>query len=41
MLPFLVEDLGQGVLFFGLLASVYSLGQFFAAPVLGAMSDRI
>lgn len=38
--PFLIEDYGASSFWYGLLLSVYSLGQFFAGPVFGAWSDH-
>jgi DHA1 family tetracycline resistance protein-like MFS transporter len=45
ILPRLVQDLlggpvGEASFVFGLLVSIYSVMQFFCAPVLGALSDR-
>ena len=37
--PFLIEDYGVSSFWYGLLLSVYSLGQFFAGPVFGTWSD--
>lgn len=39
-LPFVVEQLGQSEIVYGLLLSAYSVFQFIGAPFLGAMSDR-
>jgi len=38
--PFLIQDYGVSSFWYGLLLSVYSLGQFFAGPVFGAWSDH-
>lgn len=38
--PFLIEDYGVSSFWYGLLLSVYSLGQFFAGPVFWAWSDH-
>lgn len=38
--PFLIEDYGVSSFWYGLLLSVYSLGQFFTGPVFGAWSDH-
>src|SRR5689334_16397682 len=45
ILPRLVQSLvggsiGEASLIFGVLVSIYSVMQFFCAPVLGALSDR-
>src|SRR5919199_307903 len=40
VLPFLVQKFRPDALTIGLLASTYSVAQFLAAPVLGAISDR-
>jgi len=39
VLPFIVRDLGYSAAVFGLLMAVYPLSQFFAAPLLGTLSD--
>ena len=39
VLPFIVRDLGYSAAVFGLLMAVYPLSQFFAAPLLGSLSD--
>lgn len=39
VLPFIVKDFGGNAFTYGLLISIYSLFQFFASPVLGALSD--
>ncbi len=41
LLPYYLETFGAGVTVLGLLASVYSLGQFLAAPFLGHLSDKL
>ena len=38
--PFLIQDYGVSSFWYGLLLSVYSLGQFFAGPVFWAWSDH-
>ncbi len=39
VLPFIVRDLGYSAAVFGLLMAVYPMSQFFAAPLLGTLSD--
>lgn len=39
-LPFVVEQLGQSELVYGLLLTAYSVFQFIGAPFLGALSDK-
>lgn len=39
-LPFVIKNLGQNELMYGLLLSAYSIFQFLFAPVVGALSDR-
>lgn len=39
-LPFVVEQLGQSELIYGLLLTAYSVFQFIGAPFLGALSDK-
>lgn len=39
VLPFIVESYGGGSLMYGVLLSTYPFFQFFAAPILGALSD--
>ncbi len=41
LMPYYVESFGAGPITIGLLASSYSLFQFFAAPILGEISDKI
>ena len=38
--PFLLDDYGVSSFWYGLLLSVYSLGQFFAGPIFGSWSDK-
>jgi len=38
--PFIAQEYHAGPLLYGFLMMVYSLCQFFAAPYLGALSDR-
>lgn len=40
VLPFVVDEYGGGSFMYGILLSMYPLFQFFAAPILGALSDR-
>ncbi len=40
VLPFIIRDLGYSDAIFGLLLAVYPIFQFFAAPLLGALSDH-
>jgi MFS family permease len=40
VLPFIVRDLGYSAAVFGLLMAVYPISQFFAAPLLGTLSDH-
>ncbi len=39
ILPFIVEKYGGGTIMYGVLLSMYPLFQFFAAPMLGTLSD--
>ena len=39
ILPFIVNQFGGGTIMYGLLLSVYPFCQFFAAPILGSLSD--
>jgi DHA1 family tetracycline resistance protein-like MFS transporter len=41
LLPYYAESLGAKPIVIGLLAATYSLFQFFAAPILGELSDKI
>jgi len=41
LLPYLAGELGATVFQIGLLGSVYPIAQFFGAPLLGRLSDRI
>jgi len=40
LLPYIAESFGASPLQIGLLATTYSLFQFIASPILGALSDR-
>ncbi len=40
ILPFIVNRFGGGPIMYGVLLSVYPFFQFFAAPILGSLSDR-
>ena len=39
ILPFIVDQYGGGTIMYGILLSMYPLFQFFAAPMLGTLSD--
>jgi len=39
ILPFIVNQYGGGIIMYGVLLSMYPLFQFFAAPMLGTLSD--
>lgn len=41
IIPFFVDELGGGALTVGIFMSVYSIMQFFFAPIWGRLSDRI
>lgn len=41
LIPFLTQQLGLSNLYIGLLLSSYGFGQFFGAPVLGGLSDKL
>lgn len=40
ILPFIIKDYGGGIVLYGIILSVYPFFQFFAAPILGRLSDR-
>ncbi|MBP9690653.1 MFS transporter [Candidatus Woesebacteria bacterium] len=40
ILPFIVKQFGGGTIMYGLLLSIYPFFQFFAAPILGTLSDH-
>jgi len=40
ILPFIVKEYGGGTIMYGLLLSMYPFFQFFAAPILGSLSDH-
>ncbi len=40
ILPFIVKQFGGGTIMYGLLLSTYPFFQFFAAPILGSLSDH-
>lgn len=40
VLPFFIKMYGQPEIVLGLMTSIFSFFQFFAAPVMGALSDK-
>jgi len=40
ILPFMIKAYGGGTIMYGIILSTYPLFQFFAAPILGSLSDR-
>jgi len=41
LLPYYVKQFGAGDFMIGLLSMVYPLGQIFAAPLIGRLSDKV
>jgi len=40
ILPFIIKSYGGGTVIYGIILSTYPFFQFFAAPILGSLSDR-